>query len=216
MYLNLDQRLWTEAMQTVSKFRAFSQITKRIPKPTSSEVLSCYLRQCEEPPWTSYFVKYNSVQDDQWGKSHFNWRVGNSNYHILRTGCFPYIKYHCSKRPEQNLVVEDYFFRCIKVLNLGYNLHATLCHSWDVHCLGDDLGDSSRPNHSKLEPLSSESDAISRKSMPASCIPTSRPFSKGVSFPITGLYRRNQKLTDRLQNHFTRVALGWFIFFNAV
>nr|XP_015837466.1 PREDICTED: uncharacterized protein LOC103313817 isoform X3 [Tribolium castaneum] len=82
----------------------------------------------------------------------------------------------------------------------GYNLHATLCHSWDVHCLGDDLGDSSRPNHSKLEPLSSESDAISRKSMPASCIPTSRPFSKGVSFPITGLYRRNQKLTDRLQN----------------
>ncbi|XP_044263716.1 uncharacterized protein C15orf61 homolog [Tribolium madens] len=106
-------------MHTSSNLRSLRQISKHIPKPTSSEVLSCYLKQCEEPPWTSYFVKYSSVNDDQWGKSHFNWRVGNSNYHILRTGCFPYIKYHCSKRPEQNLVVEDYFFRCIKVLNLG-------------------------------------------------------------------------------------------------
>lgn len=26
-------------------------------KPTASEVLTCYLRQCNEPPWTSYFVK---------------------------------------------------------------------------------------------------------------------------------------------------------------
>lgn len=26
-------------------------------KPTSSEVLTAYLTQCNEPPWTSYFVK---------------------------------------------------------------------------------------------------------------------------------------------------------------
>lgn len=63
--------------------------------------------------------KQSSVVNDQWGKSHFNWKVGNSNYHILRTGCYPYIKYHCTQRQEANLIVEDYFFRLIKLMNLG-------------------------------------------------------------------------------------------------
>lgn len=125
-------------------------IFKNCTKPKASQVLSSYLLQCNEPPWTSYFVKvcsngkqlriyinfyfsfqYSSVYDDQWGKSHFNWKIGNSNYHILRTGCYPYIKYHCSKRPFQQLDVEDKFFRVIKVINLGipclmYGLAATL------------------------------------------------------------------------------------------
>ncbi|XP_050312380.1 uncharacterized protein C15orf61 [Anthonomus grandis grandis] len=87
--------------------------------PTSSEVLTQYLRQCKEPPWTSYFVKYSSIRDDQWGQSHFNWQVGASNYHILRTGCFPFIKYHCTKRKRQDLSLEDSFYRAIKVINLG-------------------------------------------------------------------------------------------------
>lgn len=108
--------------------------------PTSSEVLSAYLKQCKEPPWTSYFVKvgfsrytclwrlllkiqflfqYSSIYDDHWGKSHFNYQVRSSNYHILRTGCFPYIKYHCTKRNVQDLNIDDTFFKVIKVLNLG-------------------------------------------------------------------------------------------------
>lgn len=88
-------------------------------RPKGSEVLSAYIKQCKEPPWTSYFIRYKDIEDDQWGKSHFNWKVGNSNYHILRTGCYPYIKYHCTKRSVQDLQIEDNFFRAIKVLNLG-------------------------------------------------------------------------------------------------
>ncbi|XP_014215881.1 uncharacterized protein C15orf61 homolog isoform X1 [Copidosoma floridanum] len=94
-------------------------------------VLSCYLEHQGEPPWTSYFVRYSDVLNDQRGMSHFNWSVGRSNYHVLRTGCFPYIKYHCSRRPPQDLGFDDAFFKAIKIINLGiptlmYGLAATL------------------------------------------------------------------------------------------
>lgn len=102
---------WSEMWKATSTQLSF--------KPTSSQVLSCYLKQRSEPPWTSYFVKYSSVLDDQRGWSHFNWHVGSSNYHVLRTGCYPYIKYHCSRRPHQDLTLEDRFFRFIKLINLG-------------------------------------------------------------------------------------------------
>ncbi|XP_058794820.1 uncharacterized protein C15orf61 isoform X2 [Phymastichus coffea] len=103
---------------------------RRRPKPLSSEVLTCYLKQEHEPPWTSYFVRYADVQNDQRGMSHFNWPVGTSNYHVLRTGCWPYIKYHCSRRPKQDLTFDDTFFKAIKLINLGiptlmYGLAAT-------------------------------------------------------------------------------------------
>ena len=87
------------------------------------QVLTSYLLQTNEPPWTSYFVKYTDVVNDQKGMSHFNWPVGNSNYHVLRTGCFPYIKYHCTKRPQQDLNLEDKFFNAIKLLNLGMYIY---------------------------------------------------------------------------------------------
>lgn len=75
--------------------------------------------QTKEPPWTSYFVRYTDVINDQRGMSHFNWPAGNSNYHVLRTGCFPYIKYHCTKRPKVDLSVDDKFYKAIKIINLG-------------------------------------------------------------------------------------------------
>ncbi|XP_034245910.1 uncharacterized protein C15orf61 [Thrips palmi] len=102
----------------LSSHRLTHHVHSKCDKPRASEVLTCYLQQCNEPPWTSYFVKYKSVQDDQWGLSHFNWTVGKSNYHILRTGCYPYIKYHCSRRPIQDLSLENLFMRIIKIANL--------------------------------------------------------------------------------------------------
>lgn len=69
---------------------------------------------------TKIFLKYKDVKNDQWGKSHFNWTLDSgTNYHILRTGCFPYMKYHCSRRPIDDLKMEDVFFRAIKVVSLG-------------------------------------------------------------------------------------------------
>lgn len=67
----------------------------------------------------SFLFQYSSVKNDQFGKSNFNWKVGSSNYHILRTGCFPYIKYHCSKKKKENLKLENNLMGIIKVVNLG-------------------------------------------------------------------------------------------------
>ncbi|KAG9428462.1 hypothetical protein HZU67_09865 [Apis mellifera carnica] len=112
-------------------YATWAKIASKKTKPLASEVLTSYLLQSKEPPWTSYFVRYADVVNDQRGMSHFNWPVGSSNYHVLRTGCFPYIKYHCTKRPRQDLTTEDKFFKAIKLLNLGiptlmYGLAATL------------------------------------------------------------------------------------------
>jgi len=88
-------------------------------KPAASDVLTSYLLQRHLPPWTSYFVKYQDIINDQRGFSHFNWTANKQNYHILRTGCYPYIKYHCTRRPIEDLSLDDKLFRTIKIMNLG-------------------------------------------------------------------------------------------------
>lgn len=61
-------------------------LKSNLKKVKASEVLTAYLIQTKDPHWTSYFVKLSDVENDQWGKSHFNWTLkSGSNYHILRT-----------------------------------------------------------------------------------------------------------------------------------
>jgi hypothetical protein len=88
------------------KILGYYSDTKKVPK--SSEILSEYLKQRKFPTWTAFYVAQCDVENDLWGKSHFNFEVQkkpksceSENYHILRTGAFPFIKFHCSLRPKQ-------------------------------------------------------------------------------------------------------------------
>ncbi|XP_018402719.1 PREDICTED: uncharacterized protein C15orf61 homolog [Cyphomyrmex costatus] len=126
----INSSIESRALFTTRYVNFWMKTFRKKKEPLASEVLTSYLLQTGEPPWTSYFVRYADVVNDQRGMSHFNWPAGGSNYHVLRTGCFPYIKYHCSKRPMQDLSGEDRFFKAIKILNLGiptlmYGLAAT-------------------------------------------------------------------------------------------
>lgn len=52
----INRRLLTKVKIVAVQIAYFSS------KPTASEVLTAYLTQCKEPPWTSYFVKVISVR----------------------------------------------------------------------------------------------------------------------------------------------------------
>ncbi|ELT98296.1 hypothetical protein CAPTEDRAFT_170635 [Capitella teleta] len=94
-------------------------LLRRPKRPKGSEVLTCHLRQSGLPHWTSFAVKRSSVENDQYGLSHFNWQVDGKNYQVLRTGCFPFVKYHCSSRPPSDLTFDNNLYTWLKIVNFG-------------------------------------------------------------------------------------------------
>jgi hypothetical protein len=91
--------------------------------PKASEVLRCHIRQRHYPPWTSYFLAQYDCLNDQFGQSHFEFDIDGRNYHVLRTGCFPFLKYHCTQRTKTNdgndLSFENRLYGFMKCFNLG-------------------------------------------------------------------------------------------------
>ncbi|TPP59946.1 Serine/threonine-protein phosphatase 2A 65 kDa regulatory subunit A beta isoform [Fasciola gigantica] len=86
----------------------------------ASELLTCVLREKLHPPWTAFYIRQWDVLDDHWGKSCFNFAVDKINYQILRTACFPLIKYHCTRYPPVELQLVDRFYLLLKIVNLVF------------------------------------------------------------------------------------------------
>ncbi|CAF1276638.1 unnamed protein product [Rotaria magnacalcarata] len=124
-----DMSIFSPSMESISNIciQFFNMIislynhvfrSKIVPK--ASEVLQCYIRHRNYPSWTSYFIHQYDCLNDQFGQSHFEFDVDGRNYHVLRTGCFPYIKYHCTQRIKTNdLSYENRLYTFFKIFNLG-------------------------------------------------------------------------------------------------
>uniref|UniRef100_A0A915E6X2 Uncharacterized protein n=1 Tax=Ditylenchus dipsaci TaxID=166011 RepID=A0A915E6X2_9BILA len=88
-------------------------------RPLASSIVRAYIRKRSFPSWTSFFLPYKHVQDDLFGEKHINFDVDGHNYHMLRIGCYPYVKYHCTQRPSQDLHLENRLYKALTVINLG-------------------------------------------------------------------------------------------------
>lgn len=115
----MTQRKWE--LITSGFISLFKTTKKSVNLPKSSDILRTYLKQRNLTSWTAFYVPRCEVQNDLWGQSHFNFEVEQANYHVLRTGAFPFVKFHCTLRPKgQDLTLENHFYNGLKVINFGF------------------------------------------------------------------------------------------------
>ncbi|KAL1228694.1 Uncharacterized protein TSPI_04378 [Trichinella spiralis] len=88
-------------------------------RPLASDVLRVHLITRQHPAVTSFFIPYRYIQDEHFGQSCFNFEVDKINYRIMRTGCFPFVKYYCNREAPIDNYLTDKFFTILKILNLG-------------------------------------------------------------------------------------------------
>ena len=84
------QRKWK--LITSGFISLFKTTKKSVNLPKSSDILRTYLKQRNLTSWTAFYVPRCEVQNDLWGQSHFNFEVDQANYHVLRTGAYPFVK----------------------------------------------------------------------------------------------------------------------------
>ena len=88
-------------------------------RPRASSILTHHLAQCEarQQYWTSFFVPYRCLLDDHFAMSNFYFTTASgASYEILRTGCWPYIKYHCTRvKTTPDLTLTNATIRACKV-----------------------------------------------------------------------------------------------------
>ena len=88
-------------------------------KPKASRVLKSYLLNKKSSGVISFAILKKEVLNDQFGQSKFNLDVNGENFCIFRTGCHPFLKYHCVKTAYVDTKVENIFFNFLKCINLG-------------------------------------------------------------------------------------------------
>lgn len=120
--------LWITKWMWCKMIYNLINLNKKKILPKASEVLTCYLKQEKGPFWTAFFVKYKDVINDHFEKTCFIHKVDDqTEYLIMRTGCFPFIKYHCSQVTSKEydptqIEFQNKFYNLIKLMNFGKNM----------------------------------------------------------------------------------------------
>lgn len=104
-------------------------VQRRVP---AERVLEACLRKQGLPWITSFFLDLDTCDGHalRW-RSHFRVQVEKANYNILHVGCFPFIKFHCTRAESaRSLVLDNILINCLKAINCGVPQIVYGCISW--------------------------------------------------------------------------------------